>query len=177
MSSSSSFYEQMIEPVEDRMIRSIWRITRNGQDAEDAMQNALFAVWKGRQRIGRHPSPRALVLKICIDSACDIVRRRARQQLKCAPPETADALPDGACSPWEELTHQELSREVLAAINRLSRAQAIAITLRVFEELPYEQIAAAIGCSEATARKHVARARGRLRVILAKHETDRLTRS
>jgi RNA polymerase sigma-70 factor (ECF subfamily) len=177
MSSSSLFYEQVIEPLEDRMIRSIWRITRNGQDAEDAMQNALLAIWKGRQRIDRHPSPEALVLKICIDSACDVVRQRAREARKCAPRAAAEPIPDGACLPWEELAHEELSREILAAINRLSRAQAIAITMRVFEELPYEQIAAAMGCSKATARKHVERARGRLRVILAKHETDRLARS
>ncbi|MFI5455684.1 MAG: RNA polymerase sigma factor [Isosphaerales bacterium] len=63
------------------------------------------------------------------------------------------------------------------AINRLSRRQAVAITLRVFEELPYQQIAAAMDCTEATARKHVERARGHLRVVLAKHEPNRIVRS
>jgi RNA polymerase sigma-70 factor (ECF subfamily) len=177
MTSSANFFERVIEPIEDRMIRSIWRITRNGQDAEDAMQNALVAIWKGRQRIGKHPSPQALVLRICIDAACDVLRRRARHGLRAAPEDDADELPDRARPPWEELAQQELSREVIAAISRLSRAQAVAITLRVFEELPYDQIAAALGCAEVTARKHVERARGRLRIVLAKHQPDRLTRS
>ena len=52
----------------------------------------------------------------------------------------------------------------------------MAITLRVFEELPYEQIAAAMECSQATARKHVERARKHLQVVLAKHEPGHLTR-
>ena len=86
-------------------------------------------------------------------------------------------LVDGARLPWEELAQRELSGEILTAINRLSRRQAVAITLRVFEELPYEQIAAAMNCTEATARKHVERARGHLRVVLAKHEPNRSPRS
>jgi RNA polymerase sigma-70 factor (ECF subfamily) len=177
MDCSAKFYESVIEPVEDRMIRAIWRIAGNGQDAEDAMQNALVAIWKGRQRIERHPSPQALVLRICIDAACDVMRRRTRLARKTVPQDDVEPLPDRALSPWERLAQQELSREILAAIHRLSRAQAIAITLRVFEDLPYDQIAAALGCAEATARKHVERARGRLRVVLAKHRSDHLTRS
>jgi DNA-directed RNA polymerase specialized sigma24 family protein len=51
----------------------------------------------------------------------------------------------------------------------------VAITLRVFKELPYDQIAAAMNCTEATVRKHVERARGHLRFVLAKHEPNRST--
>ena len=32
--------------------------------------------WKRWQRIRRHLNPRALVLRICINSACDVLRRR-----------------------------------------------------------------------------------------------------
>lgn len=46
MNRSDSLWHQIIEPIEDRMIRSVWRITRSAQDAEDAMQNALVAIWK-----------------------------------------------------------------------------------------------------------------------------------
>jgi RNA polymerase sigma factor (sigma-70 family) len=61
----------------------------------------------------------------------------------------------------------ELRRVIRAAINRLSRQQAVAVMLRVFEELPYDQMAAAMGCGEATARKHFERARVNLRLALA----------
>ena len=39
MDDQSQAYEEIIGPLEDRMIRSIWRITRDPHDAEDAMQN------------------------------------------------------------------------------------------------------------------------------------------
>ena len=141
------------------------------------MQNALMAIWKNQYRISRHARPQALVLRICIDSACDVARRRGRDHRQIEPQEPADELVDGAPLPWEELARRELASEILTAMNRLSRRQAVAIALRVFEELPYEQIAEAMDCTEATARKHVERTRGHLRVVLAKHEPKRAPRS
>jgi RNA polymerase sigma factor (sigma-70 family) len=177
MNSSGSLILQIIEQIEDRMIRAVWRITRNAQDAEDAMQNALMAVWTHHHRISRHANPQALILKICIDAASDVTRRRGRDRRQTKPHDRADELVDGARLPWEALAQRELSSAILTAINRLSRRQAVAIMLRVFEDLPYDQIAAAMNCSEATARKHVERARGHLRFVLAKHEPNRIPRS
>lgn len=176
MNRSDSLWQQIIEPIEDRMIRSVWRITRNAQDAEDAMQNALVAIWKRQHRISKHSSPQALILRICIDAACDVARRRGRDRRKIEPQDAAELVADGALLPWEQISQRELSSQIVTAITRLSRCQAVAITLRVFEELPYEQIAAAMNCTAATARKHAERARDRLRVVLAKHEPHRMPR-
>jgi RNA polymerase sigma factor (sigma-70 family) len=177
MPTPDDFYGRFIEPIEDRMIRSVWRITRDAQDAEDAMQSAIMEVWKRRHRIIQHAVPPALILKMCADAACSIARRRTRDRRRTEPTRPNDEPIDAARSPWMEMAHQELTDEILAAIHRLSHRQAVAITLRVFEELPYEQIAAAMHCTEATARKHVARARGYLQVVLARHDPSRLERS
>ncbi len=177
MSDSVLFYHQMIEPIEDRMIRSIWRVTRDVADAEDAMQNALLAIWRRRNRIARHASPQALILRICIDAARDVIRRRARHRRRMEPDDPAEEPVSEGRPAWEELAHRELSDEILTAINGLSRRQAVAITLRIFEDLPYEQIAAAMRCTEATVRKHVERARRHLRIVLAEHEPTPITRS
>ena len=56
---------------------------------------------------------------------------------------------------------------MLRAIGRLSKNQARAILMHVVEEIPYGDIAAAMDCRESTVRKHVARARARLRTLLA----------
>lgn len=176
MDSSGSLWQQIIQPIEDRMIRSVWRITRNAQDAEDAMQNALMAIWKRQHQISKHPRPQALILKMCIDAACDAARRRGRDRRKIEPHDSRDQLVDAAPLPWEEIAQRELCDEVVTAVTRLSRCQALAITLHVFEDLPYEEIAAAMNCTSATVRKHAERARDHLRVVLAKHEPDRTTR-
>ncbi len=159
-------FESIIGPLEDRMIRAIWRIVRNEHDAEDAMQNALATICHRWTRVAQHPAPRALVLKICIDAAYDVARRRTRNRAMAAS-EIEPADPGGL--PSAGVVERETHAEVLAAIQGLSRRQAAAISLRVFEELPYDQIAASLGCTEATARKHVARARAHLRRVLAHH--------
>ena len=172
MDDRSQAYEEIIGPIEDRMLRSIWRITRDAHDAEDAMQNALVTLWKRWNQLRRHASPQALVLKICVDAALDVARRRVRDRRKIESNDPASHPADGLRLPLEELANSELRREVLAAIARLSRRQAVTVMLRAFEELPYNQIAAALGCTEATARKHFGRACAQLRLALARHQPN-----
>jgi RNA polymerase sigma factor (sigma-70 family) len=62
---------------------------------------------------------------------------------------------------------QEQQLQVLHAIGQLGRKQAAAVLLRLVEQMPYCQIAAALDCSEMTARVHVQRGREQLRVKLA----------
>lgn len=149
------------------MIRSIWRIVRDPQDAEDAMQDALLTIWKRWDRLTKHPRPEALVLKICIDAAYDVTRRRTRQQRTVELSEAVPDPPDSSCSPPEETMSTEQHAEILRAIHRLSRRQAVATLMRIVEGHSYDEIADVLGCTEATVRKHVARGRRRLRVALA----------
>lgn len=167
MNDQEQAYDRIVRPIEDRMIRSIWRIVRNPQDAEDAMQNALMTIWKRWDRVSGHPNPRTLVLKICIDAAYDVSRRRIRDRRTVELSRVGDEEPDRSCSPSEEVIGTEEHGEIITAIHRLSRHQAVATLMRVVEEQSYREIAAVLGCSEATARKHVARGRDRLRVSLS----------
>jgi RNA polymerase sigma factor (sigma-70 family) len=177
MSDLQRAYDRIIGPLEDRMIRSIWRIVGNAQDAEDAMQDALLIIWKRWEHVKSHPSPEALILKICIDAAYDVTRRRLREQSGRRSHSATEEPADPTRSSAEQLIQAELYLEVVAAIQRLSRHQAAAILMRVLGELTYDQIAAAMGCTEATVRKHVARARERLRTMLPHLEPNKTTRS
>jgi RNA polymerase sigma-70 factor, ECF subfamily len=177
MSDLQRAYDRIIGPLEDRMIRSIWRVVGNAQDADDAMQNALLIIWKRWGRITSHPCPEALILKICIDAAYDVTRRGLREQRRRGSRSATQEPADPTRSPAEQLIQAELYSEVVVAIRRLSRHQAAAILMRVVGELTYGQIAAAIGCTEATVRKHVARARERLRTMLPHLEPNKTTRS
>lgn len=167
MDSGHGDYERLVRPIEDRMIRSVWRILRCPQDADDAFQEALTTIWKRLNRIRRHPNPHALILRICVNSAYGVMRQRARhrahEKLEAAPEALADPSPSAA----ERISGREKRAEILQAISRLPRKQAQAVLMRFVEELPYGQIAQALGCREVTVRKHVARARTRLSTELA----------
>lgn len=160
-------YEQLIAPIENRMIRAVWRIVRDPADAEDAFQEALLTVWKRWGQVRQHPNPHALILRICIHSAHDLLRRRVRQGQRLVAEATADRIPDSSPSVIAEISSAEQDTQVLRAIGCLSKNQAQAILMHAVEEVPYGDIAAAMECREVTVRKHVARARARLRTLLS----------
>jgi RNA polymerase sigma-70 factor (ECF subfamily) len=167
LSSGHGDYETLVRPIEDRMIRSVWRILRCPQDADDAFQEALTTVWKRLNRIRRHPNPHALILRICVNSAYDVVRRKARHQAREKLEAVPETLPDPSPSAAERISGGEKRAEIFQAISRLPRKQAEAVLMRFVEELPYSEIAQALGCREVTVRKHIARARTRLSRDLA----------
>ena len=162
-------YDGLVRPMESRMMRSIWRIVRQKEAAEDALQEALAVIWKKRDAVARHPNPQALILKISVDAAYDALRksrRRLRHEIQTAREEFADV---SAAPPPKEAEDKSLRTEILEAIGCLPKRQATAGLLRIVEERSYEEIARAMDCSEATARIHVMRARAALARRLARH--------
>ena len=74
-------YDALIRPLEPRMMRTIWRIVRQREAAEDALQDALAVIWKKRDIVARHPKPEALILRIAVTTAYDTVRKSRRRRL------------------------------------------------------------------------------------------------
>jgi RNA polymerase sigma factor (sigma-70 family) len=66
----------------------------------------------------------------------------------------------------ERLAAGELRRELASALESLPEEQRDALQLRVVEELPYQQVAVELGCSETAARLRVMRALGKLARLL-----------
>jgi RNA polymerase sigma factor (sigma-70 family) len=160
-------YERLIAPIETRMIRTIWGIVRDPDEAQDALQEALAAVWRRWDRLQDHPNPEALVLRICINAAYDTLRRKRRRLRWFGTGDVPVDPPDPAPSAMDAVAGAETRVRLREAIASLSRKQATAIVMHAVEGIPYEGVAAAMHCREVTARTHVARARAKLRARLA----------
>jgi RNA polymerase sigma factor (sigma-70 family) len=153
-------YETIIEPIRHRMVHSIWRIVRDPDVVEDVLQTALESICKQWKKVQQHPNPTALVLRICINAACDFHRRGKRQ-----PQEeqlSSESLASAQPTPRETLLEAEGRKKIIATIGKLPRRQAEALTLRALEELSYHDIAQAMGCCQSTARQLVSKARQNL---------------
>jgi RNA polymerase sigma-70 factor (ECF subfamily) len=160
-------YERLIAPIEDRMMRAVWRVMRDPNEVEDAFQEALLTVWKRWDRICIHPNPQALVLQISINAAHDALRRKLRHGRLLETDVIPEDIPDASPSAAQGISDAEQETHVLRAIGLLPKKQARAILMHAVEETPYGDIAAAMDCREATVRKHVARARAKLRSLLS----------
>ncbi len=160
--SGLSLYQRYIQPVEDQMIRSIWRIVRDPDDADDAMQNALETIWKRFERVRSHPNPRALILRICVNSACDLLRRKHRQNRHRVFDGDEDRFVETAPSASQTMEANELEREIIGAIGRLPDNQSVALLMRIVQDCPYCEIADAMECSESTVRGYLSQGRAAL---------------
>lgn len=143
-----------------RLAAAAWRVLRNNDQADDALQDALMRIWQERRHVLAHPNPPALMLRMVFQVAIDHWRRRRLAVHENHSSRAASAVHD---DPRATLAADELRECLLQAIARLPGNQATALYLRASESLPYAEIAAAIGCDEATARVHVRRGRERLR--------------
>lgn len=161
-------YDVLVRPLEPRMMRSIWRIVRQKEAAEDALQDALTIIWKKRDVISRHPRPEALILRIAVSAAYDAVRK-SRRRLRHEIPGLPDERADHASPPVTKgIEDRDLRAAILRAIGGLPKRQATAVLLHIVEEQSYEDIARAMKCSESTVRVQVMRGRAGLARLMAR---------
>ena len=66
----------------------------------------------------------------------------------------------------EQEPPREVDVDVLAAVSRLSVQQRASVVLTYWEDLPPADVAARLGISEGSVKRHLARARSRLKELL-----------
>jgi RNA polymerase sigma factor (sigma-70 family) len=123
-------------------------------DAEDALSSAMVKVLRSPAwaRVENH---RSYLYRAVLNEARNEHRNRQRRWTK----ELRAAADDRTYLP-------EYRPEVLAAIKRLSVRQRAVVVLCYWEDLHLEEIASCLGISEGSVRRHLARARSKLRGIL-----------
>ena len=137
----------------------------------DLSQEAFIRAWRGlgQYQFGAEFSTwlYRLTRNVCID----FLRAQKRRQtvplhLNDDEGETELPLPDTAEGPEERAVAGERRRALLQAMQALSPEHREILTLRVIEDLPYEQIAQILGVRTGTVKSRLARARISLKNIL-----------
>ncbi len=165
MNSLSDDYQRFIQPIEGQLLWSIARILKNPDDADEALQAALETIWKKFAIVRAHPNPPALMMRMAMNAAYDLLRIISRRR-KREPADLHEGIVDIQLSAFDRLSSSEWQQEIYRAIRRLSRKQAQAILMRFIQEMDFPEIASALGCCETTARTHVKRGCARLRFLL-----------
>lgn len=152
---------------------SVFRFARTlvarPEDAEDVMQQAFLAAWRGAAGFRGEASARTWVLAIARHAAHHLRGARAREPVSDTP---IDEL--GVRAGWggEDPEGLALAAErrdlVAAAFAALAPAERELLTLRDLEGLPGEETAALLGISLAAMKSRLHRAR----MTLAAHITE-----
>ena len=139
------------------------------EDAEDATMDIFLKV---RQKLAQYDASRpfsAWLYTVAANHCWDLLRRRkVRQDL-----ETGDVeeMPLQHPDPGqlERLIDQRTSQQVRRALEKLPARSRMALVLRYYAELSYDEIAEAVGVRRAFVGVILLRARHQLREVLGEH--------
>ncbi len=137
-------------------------------EAEEIAQETLLDAYRGFGGFRGSGTVRAWLFGIARKKCLKQLERRATQQRHLVLVSTTDSAPavdDG-------LEHRERAERARDALYRLAHGDREALSLRYVAELSHADVASALGVDEATARKRVSRALGRLRNVLANGESE-----
>ncbi len=159
-----AIYDQTCQPLFNLLC---WQLG-DREAARDALQEAYLTAWR---RLGSYRGEgsllawlRAIAIRKGLDWKRSVWRRlRLRERLLAEPDDAGEADAGAGGEVVFETEHVALWRSV----GRLSPQQRAALLLHEREELPLPEVAAALGCAEATTRVHLHRARERMKRMLA----------
>jgi RNA polymerase sigma factor (sigma-70 family) len=114
-----------------------------GEDAKDAFQETFLAALRAYPDLRSAENLRGWLFTIARNKALDSHRARARRPVPVA------AVPEHV-----RLDTSEPTSPVWDAVRRLPERQRHAVLLRYAGDLPYREVALAMGVSEVAARQH-----------------------
>lgn len=148
------------------------RMAGDPEDARDLTQESFLKAWRGLQFYKSECSFSTWLYRLSTNVCIDHLRSRKRKGAVSLSvtdeggEETELEIPDAEPLPEQQIIHREERQAIAAAMNRLEEEYRTVLTLRVVEELSYEQIAEVLDLKAGTVKSRIARARIKLKKIL-----------
>lgn len=161
-----SAFDSLMRLHERQVFSTAWRLLGRVEDAEDAVQEVFFRLFRYIHRVNARRQLAPWLYRVTVNVCNDLRRRLARRKrfqhdmdLETA----AGTLSDPAAGPDEVTAARQETQVVLQALDSLSCKQRTAIVLRDIEGLSTAEVAGIMRSPEATVRSHISRARLKIR--------------
>lgn len=166
-------FRQLVERHQDAIVGTVTKMLGNSSDSEDIAQLVFIRVWKHAKRYKPDSKFTTYLYTIARNLVYNESRRRSRKKTVSSDQREEDHHlqhpADPASQPDSTLLTAELQQAIDAAIHSLPENQRMAVVLRRYENLPYEEIAQVLDTSVASVKSLLFRARTTLRETLAKY--------
>lgn len=157
-------FAQLVQAYQKPVYNLCLRMVSNPTNAEDLAQEAFVKAWRGL-RFYKHEAAFSTWLYRLTSNVCIDFLRKQKKTVSLTMEEDAPELevPDAAPLPEEQVLNREKQQAVSEAMAQLEEEYRLALTLRVVDDLTYEQIAEVLDIKVGTVKSRIARARERLR--------------
>jgi RNA polymerase sigma-70 factor (ECF subfamily) len=152
-------YKKIVVALRPSLLAVARRITRNLQDAEDAVQDACLKIWHFRDRFDRYDSVEAYSTAMVKNLSIDKIRGRkpVSDETELLGRETEERLPD---SLLEEKEEREAVRRIIEMLPPLQRS---ILQMKDIEGYETGEISDITGMAAEAVRNNLSRARKRIR--------------
>ncbi len=164
-------FRQLVERHQLAVIGTVTKMLGNASDSEDIAQQVFLRIWRNARRYRPDAKFTTYLFTITRNLVFNETRRRSRKREV-----SSDEREEGSSQqiedrpelrPDSELLQAELQCAVDAAIAALPETQRLAVVLRRYEQLSYEDIAETLNLTVSAVKSLLFRARTTLRDALS----------
>jgi len=166
-------FARLVERHRNAVVGTVAKMLGNASEAEDLAQRVFLRVWTNAAKYKPDAKFTTYLFTITRHLVFNETRRKGRKREVSVEErgeerhwEVADR---GEYEPDREVLSDELRQAVDRAIAALPETQRLAVVLRRYENMPYEDIGATLGLSVSAVKSLLFRARTALRESLAEY--------
>ncbi len=166
--------ERLIERHQGLVVGTVARMLGHNSEVDDIAQQVFVRVWKSASRYVPRAKFTTWLLKITRNLVFNELRRRQRHHHTPLESEgaTLQLADERGPTPQAAVLENELQRAIDAAIQALPETQRMAVVLRRYQELSYDEIADVLGQTVPAVKSLLFRARTTLRTQLRAYLDD-----
>jgi RNA polymerase sigma-70 factor (ECF subfamily) len=155
---SRSAFTELVRRHQRGLLRIVLRLTRELPLAEDIVQETFIKAYEKMNMFEGRSSFKSWLYQVGLNTAKNRFRSRPQEEF------TTDILQGGIeASSERDMVKGDTARLLRAAVDLLPERQRISITLRIFEDLSFKEIAQIMNCPYDTAKANYRHALLKLR--------------
>ncbi|MEN8715791.1 MAG: sigma-70 family RNA polymerase sigma factor [Verrucomicrobiales bacterium] len=166
-------FELLVELHQSAVIGTVAKMLGGASEAEDIAQQVFIRIWKSAKRYQPQAKFTTWMFTITRNLVFNETRRRKRKptvSVEEREEESHQQVEDvHSTTPDQHVLHSELERAVDDAIQALPEKQRLAVVLRRYEEMPYDEIGCVLSMSVPAVKSLLFRARTQLKESLEKY--------
>jgi len=160
-----SAFDLLVIKYQYKIVQLVNRYVKDPSEAQDVAQESFIKAYRAIGNFRGDSAFYTWLYRIAINTAKNYLVARSRRssdyEIDIDDAEQIQNAPElkGMDTPEQHLLNEEILETIKAAIEKLPEEMRIAITLREFEGMSYEEIADAMECPVGTVRSRIFRAR------------------
>lgn len=163
-------FEELVIIHQDSVMGTVAKMLGSPNEAEDIAQQVFVRVWRSASRYEPQARFKTWLFTITRNLVFNEVRRRTRKPAVSMEEREEEfqqvAVDQRTPSPDDSVLQAELEQAIDAAIAQLPEKQKMAVILRRYEEMPYEEIARVLEMTVPAVKSLLFRARVQLKESL-----------